>query len=66
MRTQRRELEDLVYSDVATLSAAFSLCGSKWNQTFATDAAVLRIKETLEYDLKPTDVHEVRVDACFS
>jgi hypothetical protein len=53
-----------VYQDVAMLAAAFSVSGSKWNQSPDADTAVLRVKETLEYDLKPSEIHEVRWAGC--
>ena len=51
--------EMLVYQDIAVLAASFSLSHSKWNNKFPADVAVLRVKETLDYEVKASDVHEV-------
>jgi hypothetical protein len=53
-------LENAVYADVSMLAVSFSIAHSKWNQRFGSDVAVVRVKETLEYDIRPADVHEVR------
>lgn len=50
---ERRTLED-----VAGLAAAFSATYSRWNQGAGADKCVLRMKETLDYDEAPSDVHE--------
>jgi len=51
-------VEQRTYEDVSKLAAAFSLNYSKWNQAAGVDKCVLRIKETLDYDEDPSDIHE--------
>jgi hypothetical protein len=58
--------EVLVYEDIAVLAASFSLAHSKWNHKFGSDTAVLRVKETLDYEVKAADVHEVCCCVCMS
>jgi len=50
--------ETQVYRDVSMLAAAFSVASSRWNQPAGSDVAILRVKETLEWELAPEDVHE--------
>jgi hypothetical protein len=57
-------LENAVYADVSMLAVSFSIAHSKWNQRFGSDVAVVRVKETLEYDIRPADVHEVSGCCC--
>ena len=57
--TQNSSMEVRVYEDVAVLAASFSVAHSKWSQRFSADVAMVRVKETLDYDIRPSDVHEV-------
>lgn len=55
----------MVYNDLSQLAAAFSVSSSKWNQGTPVEEAVVRVKETLDVDEAPEDVHEVcRVVPC--